>query len=47
MTVDVECDHAGAISRRTYDPNAYCAVCWEVKRWAEWFEILRSIDDAD
>jgi hypothetical protein len=43
MTVEVECGHAGAIIRRTYDPKPYCPVCWEVKRWAEWFEILEEM----
>lgn len=43
----VECDHAGAVCRRTYDPRLHCPVCWKVKLWAEWIRLLKEFDDVD
>lgn len=43
----VECNHAGAVRRSSFDPEPYCSVCWQVQKWAEWIRILQDMNDVD
>lgn len=45
MNPQVECSHAGAIRRRSWDPREYCPVCWQIQIWAEWFDTLKDLPD--